>query len=448
MTTANGGEPGGPASEYQLIGFWMTWALVVGTIIGAAIFMLPVALAPLGRNALIGWVVSGIGVMCIVYALAQVSKLSGEGIQANIEREFGQTTGFLVAWAFWVSNWAAQASVAIGVASALSFIGPQFGGPHMVLPVAIGGVLILTAINATGVRSAGGLSLVTVAIKILPLLAVIWLFMERGASGGEYEPFAPMPVNFGNIATATALTFFALTGFETATTPVGKVRDAGRTVPRALLGGTAFVVLLYIAAGTSILMLLPADLAANSPAPFADALVARWGHGVAVVAAIAIAISAIGCLNGLILGTGELGYSMGLRGDLPARMAHTRGANTPVFSQLVAAGLTILLLVANSSRATVNLYTFVVLLSTAALIPVYSIGAFAAWKSSTAIGARSIIIVALLFIAFATYGIGLEAGLWCLVLLAAGLVIRTAMRRLNSRASSPAQVAAPASPPE
>lgn len=436
------------AGENQLIGFWMTWALVVGTIIGAAIFMLPVALAPLGRNALIGWVVSGIGVLCIVYALAQVSKLSGEGIQANIEQEFGQTTAFLVAWAFWVSNWAAQASVAIGIASALSFIGPQFGGPHLVLPAAIGSVLLLTAINATGVRSAGGLSLVTVAIKILPLLAVIWLFMERGASGADYEPFAPMPVTFGNIATATALTFFALTGFETATTPVGKVRDPGRTVPRALLSGTAFVVLLYVAAGTSILMLLPAELAANSPAPFADALVARWGHGVAVVAAIAIAISAIGCLNGLILGTGELGYSMALRGDLPARMSRTHGANTPVFSQLVAAGLTILLLLANSSRATVNLYTFVVLLSTAALIPVYAIGAFAAWKSSPAIGARSIIIAALLFIAFATYGIGLEAGLWCFVLLATGLAIRAVMRKLNSLGSNPAQAVAPAAPPE
>ena len=448
MTTAIDGDAGGPASERQLIGFWMTWALVVGTIIGAAIFMLPVALAPLGRNALIGWFVSGIGVMCIVYALAQVSKLGGEGIQANIEREFGQTTAFLVAWAFWVSNWAAQASVAIGVASALSFLGPQFGGPSLVLPVAIGCVLVLTAINAIGVRAAGGLSLVTVAIKVLPLLAVIWLFMERGASGSGYEPFAPMPVSFGNIATATALTFFALTGFETATTPVSKVRDADRTVPRALIGGTAFVVLLYIVAGTSILMLLPADVAAASPAPFADALVARWGHGIAVLAAIAIAISAVGCLNGLILGTGELGYSMSLRGDLPAAMSRTRGGNTPVVSQLVAAGLTILLLLANSSRATVNLYTFIVLLSTAALIPVYAIGALAAWKSSPAVGARLVIIIALLFIAFATYGIGFEAGLWCLALLAAGLAIRTVMRKINSLGSSLAPAVVPASPPE
>src|ERR1700754_2483813 len=110
------------------MGIWMTSALVVGTVIGAAIFMLPVSLAPLGLNSLIGWVVSGIGVLCIAYAFAQVSRLSGDGIQANVEREFGPTVAFLVAWAFWVSNWTAQATVAVAVGSTLSFIGPQFGG--------------------------------------------------------------------------------------------------------------------------------------------------------------------------------------------------------------------------------------------------------------------------------------------------------------------------------
>jgi APA family basic amino acid/polyamine antiporter len=429
------------------IGFWMTWALVVGTIIGAAIFTLPVALAPLGLNAVVGWFISGIGALALGFALAQLSRLGGEGIQANIEQEFGPTIAFLTTWGFWVSYWAAQASVAIGIALALSFIGPQFGGPDLVLPVAAGCVILLTAVNAIGVRAAGGLSLVTIAIKILPLLAVIWLFAERGASGAAYEPFAPMPISFSTVATATALTFFALTGFEAATAPVCKVRDATRNIPRALLAGTAFVVVVYLAAGTSIQMLIPADIVAASPAPFADALVSHWGHGVASLAAVAIAISAFGCLNGLILSTGELGYSMALRGDLPRVMARTRGANTPVVSQVVGAGLTILLLLANSSRATVSLYTFIVLLSTAALIPVYAFGTLAAWKSTSATGSRSILVVALIFVAFAAYGTGMEADLWCLVLLAAGFAIRAVMRRLNSRAPSLAPAAAPAAPP-
>jgi len=131
-------------TDESKMGFWMTSALVVGTIIGGAIFMLPVSLAPLGLNASIGWVISGLGAMCIVFGLAQISRFGGEGIQANIEREFGATSGFLATWSFWVSNWVAQASVAVATASALSFIGPQFGGSGWVVSIAVGCVVFLT----------------------------------------------------------------------------------------------------------------------------------------------------------------------------------------------------------------------------------------------------------------------------------------------------------------
>lgn len=433
MTTSNDGK----------MGIWMTSALVVGTIIGAAIFMLPVTLAPLGLNALIGWVISGIGAVCIAYALARFSRFGGEGIQANIEREFGPTVAFLVTWAFWISNWVANASVALAAGSTLSFIG---GGASVVIPVAIASVIVLTAINAMGVRASGGFSIVTVAVRVLPLLAVIWLFARRGASGASYEPLAPVPVNLTNLATATALTFFALTGFENATAPVCKVRDPERTLTRALLGGTAFAALIFLAAGTSIQMLLPANVVATSPAPFADAIASSWGKVAATLAAIAITTSAVGCLNCLILGAGELGYSMALRGDLPAVMGRTHGANTPVISQLVGSGLTILLLLANSSRATASLYAFIILLSTAGVTVLYFVGSLAAWKSTTSIGGRSIILVALLFSTFALYGTGLEADLWCLALLAAGLAIRAFMRRLGSRSTSGSILSAEAIP--
>jgi APA family basic amino acid/polyamine antiporter len=428
------------------MGIWMTSALVVGSIIGAAIFMLPASLAPLGANAVIGWFVSGTGMLCIAFALARLSRLSGKGVQANIEQKYGPTVAFVVAWAFWVSNWVAIGSIAIGIASALSFIGPPFGGPDSILPVSLASVVLLTAVNAVGVRAAGGFQLVTVAIKVLPLLAVISLFFERGASGAHLEQLAPKPVDFANIASATALTFFALTGFEAATTPVGKVRDPERTLPRAIFGGTIFVVLLYLLAGMSIQFLLPAEVVAASPAPFADALVSRWGHGAASLAALAIAVSAIGCLNSLILATGELGYAMALRGDLPAVMARTRGFNTPFVSQMVGSALGILMVLANSSRATADLYTFIILIATSAMIPLYSVGALAAWKISPSARTRCVLVLALLFIAYATYGIGLEANLWCLVLLATGLVVR-AISRWRAGSILPAE-ASPAGLPE
>ena len=422
-------------SKPQTIGLWMTTALVVGTIIGSGIFMLPVALAPLGPNALIAWVISGLGVICIAYALGRLSTLGGGGIQANVEKEFGATAGFLVAWSFWASNATGQGAVAVAAASAMSFVAPGFVRPDNIVAVAIGWLVVLTAVNATGVRAVGGLSVITVAIKVLPLLAVIWIFGQRGATGGGFEPLAAVPFNLSNLAAATALTFFALTGFECATTPVGKVRDPERTLPRALVGGVTFAVLLYLIAGTAIQMLLPTDVVAASPAPFADALVAQWGNGAATFAAVTIAVAAVGCLNGLILATGELGYSMALRGDMPKAMTWTRGVNTPVVSQAIGTVVSILVLLANNSRATASLYTFIILLGTASVVIVYLAATASAWKHSRGTGPRLVLAFAFLFIAFATYGIGAEPVLWSLLLLAIGIAIRWVMQRLNSRAA-------------
>jgi APA family basic amino acid/polyamine antiporter len=419
------------------IGFWMTSALVVSTMIGSGIFLLPASLAPLGANAPVAWIVSSVGALCIAFALARLSRLGGDGIQANVERQLGRHAAFLVAWAFWVSNWTAQAAVAIAGASALSWVSPAFAGPGSVVPVALASVLLFTAVNALGARASGGMSILTVAIRLLPLAAVILILALRGAGGARYEPLAPAPFTIANLATAIALTFFALTGFENATTPVGKVRDPARTIPRALIGGTLFVALIYLLASTAIQLLLPADVVANSAAPFADVITAEWGGAAASLAALAIAVAAFGCLNGLILGTGELGYGMGLRGDLPSFMARTRGAGTPVGAQIAGSVLTILLILANSSRATAGLFTFIILLSTAAVLVVYLAGAVAAFRLGGGAGTYLILLVAFLFILIAFYGSGAEADLWCLVLLAIGLVLRTIMHVAAPRAAVP-----------
>jgi len=414
------------------IGIWMTSALVVGSMIGAAIFMLPVSLAPLGVNAVVGWILSSVGALTIAFALARLSQLGGDGIQANIERQLGRSVAFLVAWSFWVSNWAAQAALAIAGASALSWISPAFAGPGFVIPAAIGSVAFFTAVNAFGVRASGVASIVTVAIRLLPLAGVVLIFAIRGFESPAYEPLAPIALTPGNIATATALTFFALTGFESATTLVDKVRDPARTIPRAIIAGTLFVAIVYLLASTGVQMILPAGKVAGSPAPFADAIAAQWGGGAASLAALAIAIAAFGCLNALILASGELAYAQGLRRDLPAVMAWTWRGNTPVAAQIVGSALSVLLILANSSRATASLFTFIILMSTAAVLIVYLAGALSAWRMSPAPLARAAIIAALLFILFAFYGTGAKAGLWSLVLLAIGLAVRVITHRLSS----------------
>jgi len=140
--------------------------------------------------------------------------------------------------------------------------------------------------------------------------------------------------------------------------------------------------------------------------------------------------------------TPRMAGDAGTRFFVESLVRAARQLEIPVIAQMVGSGLSILLLLANSSRDTAGLFTFIILLSTAAVVIVYLTAALAAWKLDKGAGPRVIIATAILFIAFATYGIGLEAGLWSLVLLAVGLAIRWLMRW--KAGSTPAEEARPA----
>jgi APA family basic amino acid/polyamine antiporter len=431
-----------------MMGPWLTTALVVGGMIGSGIFMLPVSLAPLGWNAIVGWLISIAGALSIAFALARLARIGGEGgIQSYIEQAFGPLVGFVITWAFWVSSWVASAAVAIAFGAAVSRINPMFGNDTAIV-LGVGQLAFLTLVNALGVRVSGGFNLATIAIKLLPLLGVVVLLALSVGSGAPLEPLASVPLTVGSIATATTLTLFAMLGFENATAPVGKVRDPSRTVPRAILGGTALVGLIYLLSSSTVTLLLPAEAIVGSPAPFADVFAARGGESLVLLVASAIAISALGSNNCGVLVMGELGFAMAQRRQLPAMMARTHGANTPVVAQIVSSGLAILLVLANASRSTAELFTFTILLTTSAVLFVYLAGTAAALRHCPSWPARMILAFAALFIGFAFWGAGIEANAWCLVLLGVGLGVYAVMRRLNSRDSIPAAVTLPAAPLE
>lgn len=438
------------AAHRQSIGIVMTSAIVVGTIIGSGIFLLPATLAPLGFNAVVGWVVSGIGALCVAFALSRIVRPEGGGLQSYVEAGLGPTAGFVVTFALWVSSWAAMAATAVAAAAALSRIVPALGDAWSVAMVAIGTTIVVAAVNARGVRAAGSFALVTVAIRILPLLAVIAVILLRQAKHQPIAPLAPTPITTDNIASAVTLTLFAIIGFETGTAPVGKVRNPTRTIPLALMAGTAFCVLLYLFSSTAVSLILSPEATAGSLAPYADALKANWGEGAAELAAVGITIAAIGGLNSNLLCAGEVGYSLGLRGDLPGILARTSGANTPVVAQLLATVLTIVLVLFNTSKSTAELFIFVSLLTTTSTLVVYVIGALTALRTRPSPAAILAIVASILFSLFAFYGAGLEANLWGLVLLAVGLAIRWLCHRFtHSRGATslPAE-AQPAAPRE
>ena len=423
----------------RMLGPWMTLSLVIGSIIGTGIFLLPVSLAPLGASVPIGWLVSGVGVMAIAYCASRIVSPEGGGLQAYIEKELGLTVGFLVTWMTWCATWIGTPAVGLAVATASARIFPALGGHDLL--IAFGSMLVILALNLRGVRVVGEFTLVTVLIRLLPLLAVIAIAALLVVQGQPVQAIDQPPATLGNVATAAALCLFALTGFEFALSPVGKIRNPERNLVRGLLIGVVLVAIIYLATTVSLSLIVPNSEIAKSSAPFANAIAAHWGEGAALAAAGAIAISAVGALIPATLAVGETLYSMALRGDVPQAFTRTNRYDAPYLALMAGVGLSSLLLLLNASKGTAGLFTYITLLASDAVLYLYAAATIAAAikdrRPTTTIAA----IIGIAFVLFAFYGSGRESFLLSFALVGTGVLVHLIKR---ARGSSPAAETAPA----
>jgi APA family basic amino acid/polyamine antiporter len=289
---------------------------------------------------------------------------------------------------------------------------------------------LCTYFNLRGLRTAGSVQTVTSILKALPLLvmALIGLFFVDKAN---YTPFSPGGQDLANVAVVTtALALWSLLGLECATVPAESVRDAERTVPRATLLGTFIATVITVLACMVVLGMAPMNLLRNSPAPFADAANLHWGHPVAMVMAAAMAISTFGALNGWVLMQGQIAFAAARDGLFPPIFAATDAHGTPRWGIYAGSILATLLVIANFGGSLVQLFTWSILLSTAATLVPYIATAAAGivlsfkqgfGRSSVVHGAMAA--MALVYSLWALYGTGKEALVWGGGLLLAGVPI-------------------------
>lgn len=227
-------------SERQQLGTWMTTALVVGNIIGAGLFLLPSALAPYGINAIIGWLVTLAGALCLAWVIAQFARGRPGGPYQYTRDAFGAQTAFIVMWSYWISIWTGNAAIALAATGYLSRLAPIINAsPAMAATTTIGLLWLFTLINMRGARAAGVTQLVTTVLKLVPLIAVFVLAAWLLGSGIVHRPqLLATPISGGGIASTAALALWSVMGFESATLPVGKVENSERIVPMATIVGT------------------------------------------------------------------------------------------------------------------------------------------------------------------------------------------------------------------
>jgi basic amino acid/polyamine antiporter, APA family len=451
------GAPHQPASPPRQLGFAVALALVVGNTIGSGIFLLPANLAPFGWNAVIGWIVTIAGSICLASVFAQLARLypHAAGPYDYVRNGLGEPPAFFVMWSYWIATWVTNAAIAIAAVSYLSSLAPAVFAPTGVSAFAsVGFVILFTAIVLSGARAAGSVQVITSMLKVIPLIAAFLIALLVLGGGGEAARSTPTPVNLNGVAGAAALTLWAMLGFECATVPAQRVRDPQINIPRATILGTLLVGLIYLAAFMAIFLLLPGDEAAKSSAPFADLVARYWGPAAGTMVVIFAAVSCLGALNGWILLVGDVPLALAERGLFPRWFATLNRRGMPAFGLIFGAILSVALIGANYTRGLTELYGFMALLATVATLVLYLVAAIAALRL-TQLGTlkggamTGVTILGLIYGVWTIYGAGFEATAWGTVLLATGVPVYLVMRRLNSRAgSSPAGAASPAVLPE
>lgn len=422
-------------SHSRPLGLWSATALVVGSMIGSGVFLLPASLAPYGGVSLLGWAVTLTGALALALVFAKLAMrwphTGGPYVYAR--QAFGELPGFLVAWSYWVAIWAANAAIAIAFAGSVGALIPAATAtPVRAAACALAALWLCTGINLLGVREAGRMQLLLTALKFLPLLAfaciAIWF-----VDGRHFVPLNPSAEPLPHAINASVtLALWALLGLEAATVPAGAITDAERTIPRATVLGTLLAGIATVLAVTAVIGIVPAAQLRESQAPMVDAARMLWGSWAGTGIALVAAVSCFGALNGWVLISAHVSLAAAQDGLLPARFARVNKTATPVFGILASSVLASVLVLSNFSRSLVGLFTFSILLSTAATLLPYLVGSLA-WLLR---GSGATRLVALLAGAYSTYaliGSGHEALLWGGALMLAGLPIWLWMRRVKVR---------------
>ena len=413
-------------AENKKFGLVITTSLVVGTMIGSGIFLLPVSLAEFGIYGFVGWLLSALGAMVLAFTFANLSRWrTGLGGPYYYSREgIGDFPGFFVAWGYWVSVWVGNAGIAIASASYLSLLFPPLANISWAKPMlAIAFVWLFTIINIRGVREAGVFQVFMTLFKTIPLI----LFAVIGSFFIEWDSVVIVPEVSGDlfsvILASTALWLWAFLGVEVATIPADNIEDPKRTIPKSIYLGVTIVALVYVLCMLVIVGVMPTAQLQQSAGPFAEAAGMMWGGWASYIMIATAVFSTLGALNALILVGGQMPRAAAKDGLFYHKFAQLNDNGSPAYGLVIAAILTTCLIVMNMSESTVGIFNFSILLSTTTILVPYvfcSAAAFRIQPADEPNGKRIQQIIfglAFLFSMWALGGAGQEALYWGFLLM-------------------------------
>jgi basic amino acid/polyamine antiporter, APA family len=269
---------------------------------------------------------------------------------------FGPFTAFLYGWAlFLMVSTGAIAAVAMTFANyTMTVLGVSAAWST---PLAVGAIVLLTAINIAGVAPGAITQNVATVLKLAAIgfLVVAAFIAPAVSSHAGTIVQSPLAVPHGALAwvlavgTALVPVLFAFGGWQQTNFVAEELRDARRDLPRALILGVLIVVAAYLLVNLAYLRALGVNGLAVSRAPAAETVGALLGERGRALIAAGIAISTFGFLNLVILVTPRVYQAMAADGVFFARMAIVNPrTRTPIAALIGQAAWAIVLLLSGS----------------------------------------------------------------------------------------------------
>jgi APA family basic amino acid/polyamine antiporter len=288
--------------------------MVVGTIIGASIFVQPSEISsavPSIAGLLGAWVVAGLLTIAgalICAELASAFPRTG-GVYVFLNETLSPAVGFLWAWAmFWSMHSGIIAAIAVIFARYVGYFAPLSGAGSRA--TAIAAILVLSAINYVGVKHGSRLQAAFTLGKLLAIGVMILLGFLLGSDRPHFVAPGPAPDLLGHLPRAVAAGLFAFGGWHMVTYVGGETLNARRTIPLALMIGTGIVTACYVALNVVYLYVLPLDAVMASTRVAADAADAVLGSGGGAMMSALVVFSTFGALGGIVLLGPRVYFSM------------------------------------------------------------------------------------------------------------------------------------------
>ena len=329
------------------LGIAAALSTVVGMVIGGGVFFKPQAVYTLTGGApglgILAWIIAGIMTITAGLTAAEVSAAIPKtgGMMVYIEEIYGKKLGFLTGWmqtVLFFPATAAAIAVMFGQQAAL-----LLNNSSLVMPMSIGVILLIGILNTFGSKTSGAIQTVSTVCKLIPLvLIIVFGFIKGSGDNPIMNPLVAEGIRpMGIIGQLLVAILFAYDGWINVGAIAGEMKNPGKDLPKAIIGGLSIVMAINVVINLAYLWVLPASELAQYASPASIVAEKIFGPVGGKLINVGILVSVFGCLNGYLLTGPRIPYTLANQKVLPAMFGklnkHGVPANATLFMAVLSA---------------------------------------------------------------------------------------------------------------